>query len=546
MCRKNGERLLGAQRVRGLEAGGHPGRVDGENKSGESGYKNGDQRHPGFDGAAPHPEHDLHGHAPQIPEGGAQHAAYKPQHHGFHDELQHDIPAAGADGPAYAYLPGAGEHRGQRDVHDAYPAGEESQHAQGNSDQGRFYAGGYPLADHLQLVFHDKEVPVAEPDLEEVIYLAHRLVVSLFVPGVYVDVQGLLAYEIIMDQRGDGRQDFIFLGTPYDRVRAFRIGEFLQDAYDGESEAVYIDRLAEQVVMGHKHVETAGEIVLFHPALIKVIARRRGGFFDQDADPELVLHVVPVQEAALQGIDEISLHPFRGHAHNAGGQAVLSVDQDVTPVAALRGDHVQLGQLLPQPQHVVVGKNGRRDIVVGVGVGLAVILGDLHPGHAGNLLLLLQPGISGEDGGEGVYKDHRPGRYGQETQDGARLVRPDLGETSFYGVKDGSHCSSLPSRIRRLRPARAASSLSCVTMITVMPSALRSVSICMISLLEAESRLPVGSSARISFGELASARAIATRWRSPPERSSGIFFSLPCSPTRPSRAWARECISARS
>ena len=41
-------------------------------------------------------------------------------------------------------------------------------------------------------------------------------------------------------------------------------------------------------------------------------------------------------------------------------------------------------------------------------------------------------------------------------------------------------------------------------------------------MLRALSRLPVGSSARISFGSPASARAIATRWRSPPESCSGV------------------------
>jgi hypothetical protein len=38
------------------------------------------------------------------------------------------------------------------------------------------------------------------------------------------------------------------------------------------------------------------------------------------------------------------------------------------------------------------------------------------------------------------------------------------------------------------------------------------------------SRLPVGSSARRIFGPLMSARAIATRWRSPPLSSAGRCF----------------------
>ena len=46
-----------------------------------------------------------------------------------------------------------------------------------------------------------------------------------------------------------------------------------------------------------------------------------------------------------------------------------------------------------------------------------------------------------------------------------------------------------------------------------------------------ESRLPVGSSARRSDGSLMSARAIATRWRSPPESCAGMWWVRPESPT---------------
>ena len=52
--------------------------------------------------------------------------------------------------------------------------------------------------------------------------------------------------------------------------------------------------------------------------------------------------------------------------------------------------------------------------------------------------------------------------------------------------------------------------------------------------LAAESRLPVGSSARITSGSLASARAIATRWRWPPESWLGRLACWPSSPRRSS------------
>ena len=53
----------------------------------------------------------------------------------------------------------------------------------------------------------------------------------------------------------------------------------------------------------------------------------------------------------------------------------------------------------------------------------------------------------------------------------------------------------------------------------------------MISLLVTESRLPVGSSARISGGTLTSARAIATRCCCPPESWFGVWSSRLSSPT---------------
>ena len=81
----------------------------------------------------------------------------------------------------------------------------------------------------------------------------------------------------------------------------------------------------------------------------------------------------------------------------------------------------------------------------------------------------------------------------------------------------------------------AAASVSCVTSSTPAPrSCATERSSSTISRLRALSRLPVGSSARISFGSPASARAIATRWRSPPESCSGVRSTR--SPSRRARA----------
>ena len=53
------------------------------------------------------------------------------------------------------------------------------------------------------------------------------------------------------------------------------------------------------------------------------------------------------------------------------------------------------------------------------------------------------------------------------------------------------------------------------------------------------SRSPVGSSAQTMAGSLTSARAIVTRWRSPPESSSGRCEARAARPTRPRASSAR-------
>ena len=75
---------------------------------------------------------------------------------------------------------------------------------------------------------------------------------------------------------------------------------------------------------------------------------------------------------------------------------------------------------------------------------------------------------------------------------------------------------------------------------TVVPrSAARLASISMISVPVLVSRLPVGSSARITRGSTESARAIATRCCSPPERCDGRWVARSARPTSASRASAR-------
>ena len=112
----------------------------------------------------------------------------------------------------------------------------------------------------------------------------------------------------------------------------------------------------------------------------------------------------------------------------------------------------------------------------------------------------------------------------------------------------------LPSTICTRRSALAASSRSCVTMTMALPCCERDEStslrrIASTCSLDAVSRLPVGSSARISGGSLASARAMATRWRWPPESWSGRLCAWSARPSEASsvvRARAHGLLAERA
>ncbi len=85
-----------------------------------------------------------------------------------------------------------------------------------------------------------------------------------------------------------------------------------------------------------------------------------------------------------------------------------------------------------------------------------------------------------------------------------------------------------PSRIDTRRGSEAASSRSWVMITIVRPSAWSSRQQVHHGAAGRESRLPVGSSARTIDGRLTIARAMATRWRSPPESCArGVVESVP-------------------
>src|SRR5207237_1241720 len=104
------------------------------------------------------------------------------------------------------------------------------------------------------------------------------------------------------------------------------------------------------------------------------------------------------------------------------------------------------------------------------------------------------------------------------------------------GSERGRSRTIRPSARKRTRSAIAAARGSWVTMTVVWPKTSTESRIrCRISSLVAESRLPVGSSAKTTVGRETSARAIATRCCWPPESSAGRWRRRSERPTFSSR-----------
>ena len=96
-----------------------------------------------------------------------------------------------------------------------------------------------------------------------------------------------------------------------------------------------------------------------------------------------------------------------------------------------------------------------------------------------------------------------------------------------------------PSRSSTRRGNAAATCGSCVMTTSVVPAAFSSPSSATISAPVRVSSEPVGSSAKTIRGSPTSARAIAVRWRSPPDSSDGRWPTRWPRPTRSSAARAR-------
>ena len=108
-----------------------------------------------------------------------------------------------------------------------------------------------------------------------------------------------------------------------------------------------------------------------------------------------------------------------------------------------------------------------------------------------------------------------------------------------------AHAATRPSSRWTCRLAAAATSASWVMSTIVRPLACSSRKTARTSAPERLSRLPVGSSARISAGSVTRARATATRCCWPPDSSVGSWLTRSPRPSRSSAAVARAGALAR-
>ena len=131
----------------------------------------------------------------------------------------------------------------------------------------------------------------------------------------------------------------------------------------------------------------------------------------------------------------------------------------------------------------------------------------------------------------GVFQSRHPGRLSAGAQWRLTPLDPPLTTAGMTVLSFVSSATILPSLIWMIRLAWAAMSGSCVTMMTVMPVRLRSLSWRRMSSAWSEARFPVGSSAKRIFGRLTSERAMATRCCWPPESWLGLWSMRSARPT---------------
>eukprot|EP01022_Parablepharisma_sp_SALTPOND_P029462 TRINITY_DN735_c0_g1_i1.p1 TRINITY_DN735_c0_g1~~TRINITY_DN735_c0_g1_i1.p1 ORF type:complete len:1397 (+),score=453.90 TRINITY_DN735_c0_g1_i1:9191-13381(+) len=316
-------------------------------------------------------------------------------------------------------------------------------------------------------------------------------------------------------------------------------------------------------LVGHHHVHAGG---FAHHAAIDLDAALDDLFQHHrraDAADFLV-----IGKRQVDGLGTRHGQEFRHQRQRSGDETLHVAGTATVQAAILLGDLEGIGIPLLAVHRHHVGVTGEDDATLGaasqgtsggrqsgeqVGLGLFLVVGE--PG--GDALLFQAVAHRGDQLQVGIAAGGIKGDQGLQPLAGVHVLvlrcskahrrlfwRRRRETASLPGLRQ-SCCKPCSDR-RRSRPQRPASSLSWVTMTKAVPR-VRDSSIISSKVLSAvpRSRLPVGSSASTQAGRVTSARASATRWRSPPESSPGTCVTRCARPTCSSISRACACASAR-
>src|SRR6266516_3185904 len=270
--------------------------------------------------------------------------------------------------------------------------------------------------------------------------------------------------------------------------------------------------------------------------------QRIGVLPPQHRDAGLALHVEITEVTPDEGLDVVD-HNVRGCRpdHLSGEAGVAGAIRELArPTGAHRGER---GRTVTEELRIAKRQPLGRQLA-GAGMRGAFAIGYDDCAAAADLTekLLGQRRLAAEQ------RQHRHDAAG--AQDEAKQGEQRLAPVAARFVEPREQRleeihTTRPSLIWIMRWARPATPGSWVTSTMVWPAACSSANVFSTSLPALESRLPVGSSAIRIAGSPTSARAMATRCRSPPDSSSGRWPMRSASPSRSNSLSARARRSAR-
>ncbi|EAU68867.1 hypothetical protein STIAU_6876 [Stigmatella aurantiaca DW4/3-1] len=454
---------------------------------------------------------------------GAQCAPHGGDGRGLHQELHHDGALAGPQCPADANLPCPLSHGHQHDVHDA-----DAPHQQGDETHA-----------HRHAVERSGELLIG---VGEHLGAVDGEIVWGFRRGVPDAPQN--AHELILGA-------IHVLGAPH---------------REGHAERALLAKQGVERLEGHHHGQIL--VVVQHHALARQRAHHLEG---TPVNPDRLSHGADPRKEPRGHV-----RPEDGHG---AGRLVVRLRQETAQDHFETGDgqvlvrhpvDVHGGQLLLAVGHIRRAPHHRRDRgeVRGLGADLFQLReGEVlavavqppvpshHPGELGDEEVVgadggqlsiegrVEPLDDADDGQQGGHADADADRREHRAHPvGLQRVERDApslqhvhseahnppapcaeGITRFVSAtsRPGPSATTSPSLRRTARGQRAASLGSWVTSTRVCPARWSSSKSRTISSPVAESRFPVGSSARSMEGSATSARAMATRWRWPPDSSLG-------------------------